>query len=116
MAKGEDFGRLARKNSLGRRAAQSGDMGWVNFESLPSPLREAVSELKPGEAIGPLARGEELLIVRLEERRSGRTKTFVEARNEIEQYMLTSSQQEAIQAWLAEQEKKSQIEVFLSTE
>ncbi|MBI4463520.1 MAG: peptidyl-prolyl cis-trans isomerase [Acidobacteria bacterium] len=116
LAKGEDFGRLARKNSLGRRAAQSGDMGWVNFESLPSPLREAVSELKPGEALGPLERGEEFLVVRLEARRPGRTKSLAEARPEIEQRLLASKQQETAQAWLAEQEKKSQIEVFPQSE
>jgi len=116
LGKGEDFGRLAQRRSLGQRAARGGDVGWVNSEVLRPPMREAVSTLKPGEAIGPLPRGDEFLIVRLHERRTGRTKSLVEARPEIEPSLLAPKQQKALQSWLAEQEKKSKIEVFLQTE
>jgi parvulin-like peptidyl-prolyl isomerase len=116
LRKGEDFGRLAQQRSVGLRAERGGDAGWVNSETLRPPVREAVSGLKPGEAIGPLQRGEEFLIVRLHERRPGRTKTLDEARPEIESLLLSRVQQDAIQAWLSEQEKKSKIEVFAHAE
>jgi len=112
LRKGEDFGRLAQRQSVGLRAERGGDVGWVNSETLPPPMREAVSGLTPGEAIGPLPRGEEFLIVRLHERRPGRAKTLDEARPEIEAVLLAQKQQEAIQAWLSKQEKKSKIEVL----
>ena len=108
----EDFGRLAQQRSLGTRAARGGDVGWVSSEALWPPMREAVSTLKPGEAIGPLQRGNEFLIVRLHGRRPGRTKSLNEARGEIERRLLGQQQQAAIRTWLAEQEKKSSIEVF----
>jgi len=111
LRKGEDFGRLARKRSVGLRAARSGDVGWVTAETLWPPMRDAVATLKPGEAIGPLPKGEEFLIVRLHERRPGRTKTLAEARPEIEQRLLAARQREAIEAWLAEREAESKVEI-----
>jgi parvulin-like peptidyl-prolyl isomerase len=116
LAKREDFGRLARQRSVGLRAAQGGDVGWVDSAMLWPPMRDAVSTMKAGEAMGPLQRGEEFLIVRLHERRPGRTKTLDEARRDIERRLLAEKQQAAIQTWLAEQEKKSKIETFLPTE
>jgi foldase protein PrsA len=113
LRKGEDFGRLAQQRSLGLRAARGGDVGWVNSETLWTPMREAVSTLKPGEAIGPLAKGEEFLVVRLHERRPGRTKTLTEAEHEIRSRLLSAEQQAAIQAWVKEQGKKAKIEVLL---
>jgi parvulin-like peptidyl-prolyl isomerase len=112
LRKGEDFGRLAQRRSIGLRAAQGGDIGWVDCDALSPAMREAVSMLKPGEAIGPLPRGEEFFIVRLHQRRRGRAKTLDEARPEIQSHLLAREQQAAIRAWLAEQEQKSEIQVF----
>jgi len=110
---GADFSRLARERSLGRRAAQGGDTGWVNPRTLPSPLQEAVGTMKPGETAGPLQRGAEFLIVRLEGRRPVKTKSLAEVRPEIERLLLPAKQQEVYQAWLTGQEEKAKIEVFL---
>ncbi|MDP2660086.1 MAG: peptidyl-prolyl cis-trans isomerase, partial [Dehalococcoidia bacterium] len=112
LEKGEDFGSLAQQRSIGPRAAQGGDTGWVNSENLWPPLREAVRRLKPREAFGPLQSGEEFLIVRLHERRPGSMKTLAEARPEIEAGLLALNQQELLKAWLADQEKNSKIEVL----
>ena len=113
LQRGENFQRLARERSIGIRAAKGGDSGWVALETLSPPLRQAVDALKVGEASGPLPRGAEFLIVGLAARRPGRTKTLDEARAEIERRVLPAKQQEAVQAWLKEQEEKSKIEVFL---
>ena len=112
LKKGEDFGRLAQQRSVGLRAAAGGNVGWVNSATLWPPMRDVISTLKPGEAIGPLQKGEEFLIVRLHDRRRGRTKTLAEARAEIEPLALAQKQQAALQAWVAEQEKKAKIEVL----
>lgn len=114
LDRGTDFGLLAQRVSLGRRATQRGDLGWVNSEALWPPLRKAVQELNPGEAIGPLARGaDEFLIVRLEDRRVGRAKSLDEARPEIESRLLAIKQRETLQAWLAEESRTARIEVFI---
>jgi parvulin-like peptidyl-prolyl isomerase len=112
LKKGGNFAGLARKRSLGMRAAQGGDTGWVAPQTLPSPLREAVGTLKAGDAVGPLQRDGDFLIVGLAGRRPERTKSLAEARSEIERRLLPAKQQEALQAWLAQQERKSKIEVL----
>jgi len=110
---GEDFGRLARRKSRGIRASRGGDVGWIDAATLWPPMREAVRTLQPGKAIGPLARGDEFLVVRLHERRPGRTKTLEEARREVTERLLAQAQQDILQAWLESQEMNSRIEVLL---
>lgn len=112
LKKGEDFGRLAQGRSLGVRAKDGGNVGWVNADTLWPPMRDAVRTLTPGEAIGPLKRGEEFLVVRLHQRRQGRTKTVEEARGEIGSLLLAQKQHATLQAWMAEQEKNARIEVL----
>ena len=110
---GEDFARLARERSLDSRAVQGGDTGWVDPQTLPPPLQEAVGSLKAGETGGPVQTDAEFLLVRLEERRPARTKTLAEARPEIEGRLLRAKREEVFQAWLRDQQEKSKIEVFL---
>lgn len=113
LRQGENFAQLARERSVGQRAANGGDTGWVNFQSLPLPLQPVVARLKAGEAGGPFQTGaEEFLIVGLEGRRPVRAKDLAEARPEIARRLLGTKQQEVLEAWLAEQEKKSKIEVL----
>lgn len=115
LRRGEDFGRLARERSHGLRAAKGGDTGWIRSESLLSPLREAVATLRTGEAGGPLRRGPELLIVLLAGRRPGEPRTLAEVRTEIERRLVTTGRQEILRTWIAEQVKRSSIEVFPGT-
>jgi foldase protein PrsA len=110
---GADFADLARRRSLGLRAALGGEIGWVSPEHLPPPLRDAVAALNAGEVSAPLEKTGEFLIVRLEERRPARTKTLEEARPDIEQRLLSQRQREVLQAWLAEQEKASKVEILM---
>jgi len=113
LRQGANFAALARKWSLGMRAAQGGDTGWVKPQALAPQLRKSVAALKAGEAGGPLQAGAEFLIVGLVGRRAAEIKSLAEARPEIEKRLVSKKQQETIQAWLTEQEQKSKIEVFL---
>jgi peptidyl-prolyl cis-trans isomerase SurA len=112
LQKGEAFSRVARKRSSGRLAARGGDMGWINLGSLEPQLRDAAATLKVGDARGPLRRGDEFLVVRLAARRPGQTMTLAHARPEIERRLLPAKRQEAVEAWLTEQQVKSKIEVL----
>jgi parvulin-like peptidyl-prolyl isomerase len=113
VRKGVPFDRLARRRSMGRLAAKGGDTGWVDFQALPSPLRETAVKLKPGEVDGPLEKGPgEFLIVGLQDRRPVLARSLAEARPEIERRLLPDQRREVVREWLAEQEKKAKIEIF----
>jgi parvulin-like peptidyl-prolyl isomerase len=117
LRKSVPFDRLARQRSKGRLAAKGGDTGWVDFQGLPPMLREVVVKLKPGEIYGPVKKEKgdgEFLIVGLQDRRPILAKTLAEAQSEIERRLLPVKQQESVEAWLTEQEKKSKIEAFFS--
>ncbi len=117
LRKGRNFGLLARQHSLGMRAAQGGDTGWVNSEMLAPSLRKIVDILQPGEASHPVQKNnDEFLIVALVGRSPLRAENFDEARSVIRQRLLATKQKEAVQAWLAEQEINSNIEVFQQAE
>jgi len=89
-------------------------MGWVNFQTLPPPLQRAVGKIEAGDVAGPLPKGtDEFLIVGLEGRRPVRAKSLAEAQPEIKRRLLPAKQQEAVQAWITGQEKKSKIEVYV---
>lgn len=110
LREGANFAALAQQHSVGRRASQGGDTGWVDVETLGPALRGAVGDMTTRQARGPLPLGDAFLIVRLGGRRTGRTKTLAEARPEIERRLLPTRQREVVEAWLADQEKKSTIE------
>ncbi|HSB69951.1 MAG TPA: peptidyl-prolyl cis-trans isomerase [Candidatus Methylomirabilis sp.] len=109
---GEAFDHLARERSA-VRPEQGGDLSWVNTSRLMPALQGAVKTLKPGETSPPLALGEQIVLVRLEERRAAHTLSLAEARPAIERRLLSPKQQEIVQAWLKEQEKQSKIEVLI---
>lgn len=48
-------------------AANGGKLGWINKESLPSPLADALSKLKPGEISSPVKVGEDYYIIKLDQ-------------------------------------------------
>lgn len=110
---GESFDRLAYERSVGQRAAVGGDTGWVNYQTLSPWLQGVVGVLSAGDVAGPMERAaEEFFIVGLQGWRSVEAQSLEEARPEIERRLLAMKQQETLDAWLAEQEKKSNIEVF----
>jgi parvulin-like peptidyl-prolyl isomerase len=117
LRKGEDFGRLARQRSRGKRAAQGGDTGWVDSRTLPPLLQTAVGPLAAGGAVGPLKKGaDEFLIVGLRGRRPLRAKSLAEARPEIERRLLPARHQKVVEAWLTQRERESKIEMLLQTD
>ncbi len=112
LKKGEEFERLARERSL-VRPEQGGDLGWVSPAQLMPALRDAVTTLKAGEASPPLTLGDRVLLVRVEERRPAHQMSLAEARPGIERRLLAPKEQEVVQAWLKDQERKSKIEVLI---
>jgi parvulin-like peptidyl-prolyl isomerase len=113
LKRGASFSHLARLRSVGLRAANGGDTGWVDSRTLPAPLQKVVPLLKVGDVGGPLENASgQFLIVGLEGRRPIRARTLAEARPEIERRLLPALRQAVVTTWLTEQEKKAKIEVL----
>jgi peptidyl-prolyl cis-trans isomerase D len=82
---GADFAALAKQYSDDPgSASQGGDLGWSERSSFVAPFADAVFSMKPNEIRGPVKTQFGYHIIQLEGIEPGKTKTFEQARAEIE--------------------------------
>ncbi len=83
---GGNFAALAKEYSDDPgSAAQGGDLGWSERSAFVGPFADAVFSMKPNEIKGPVKTEFGYHIIQLEGIEPGQTKTFEQARAEIEQ-------------------------------
>jgi peptidyl-prolyl cis-trans isomerase D len=82
---GADFASLAKQYSDDPgSASQGGDLGWSDRSSFVGPFADAVFATKPNDIAGPVKTQFGYHVIQLEGIRPGKTKTFDQARPEIE--------------------------------
>jgi peptidyl-prolyl cis-trans isomerase D len=82
---GGDFGALAKQYSQDPGSAQNGgDLGWAERSSFVKPFADALFAMKVGEIAGPVKTQFGYHIIRLDEIQPGKSKSFEEARPELE--------------------------------
>ena len=82
---GKDFAQLAKQYSKDPGSAQNGgDLGWADHTTFPGPFGDALFSMADGEIRGPVKSESGYHIIRLDGVQAGRTKTFDEARPELE--------------------------------
>ena len=107
---GKDFGELAKQFSQDPGSAQNGgDLGWAERGSFVKPFADALFAMKVGEIAGPVKTQFGYHIIRLDEIQAGKSKSFEEARPELESQVRRAHAtdrfgeiQEQLQAKLAE--------------
>ncbi len=97
LLKGADFAEMAKSRSKDKTAEQGGDLGFISTFELPQ-MESAVQSLGAGDVSsvfkGP---GGDYYIVKLEEKRDGKQKEFVEVKEDILAFLTQRKQMEAIQ-------------------
>jgi peptidyl-prolyl cis-trans isomerase D len=82
---GKDFGELAKQYSQDPGSAQNGgDLGWAERSTFVKPFADALFGMSAGEIAGPVKTQYGYHIIRLEEIQRGKSKSFEEARPELE--------------------------------
>ena len=82
---GKDFSQLAKQYSKDPGSAdQGGDLGWADKTMFVGPFSDALFGMSVGEIRGPVKTQYGYHIIRLDEVQPGKTKTFEEARPELE--------------------------------
>ena len=82
---GKDFAQLAKQYSKDPGSAdKGGDLGWADRSMFVGPFSEALFGMSVGEVRGPVKTQYGYHIIRLDEVQPGKTKTFEEARPELE--------------------------------
>jgi peptidyl-prolyl cis-trans isomerase D len=82
---GKDFAQLAKQYSKDPGSAEKGgDLGWADRSTFVGPFSDALYAMSIGEIRGPVKTQYGYHIIRLDEIQPGKTKTFDQARPEIE--------------------------------
>jgi len=82
---GKDFAQLAKQYSKDPGSAQNGgDLGWADRSTFVGPFTDALYSMSVGEIRGPVKSQYGYHIIRLDEIQPGKTKTFEEAKPELE--------------------------------
>jgi peptidyl-prolyl cis-trans isomerase D len=82
---GKDFAELAKQYSQDPGSAKSGgDLGWAERSSFVKPFADTLFGMKVGDIAGPVKTQFGYHIIRLDEIQPGTTKTFEQARPELE--------------------------------
>jgi peptidyl-prolyl cis-trans isomerase D len=82
---GKDFGQLAKQYSKDPGSSdKGGDLGWADKSMFVGPFSDALFSMSVGETRGPVKTQYGYHIIHLDEVQAGKTKTFEEARPELE--------------------------------
>lgn len=111
LEQGRPFDEVARQFSIDPELkASEGRMGWVAPSSLPSPLREAVARLDPGEVTPPTRGPGGVWVLKLLGRRPSEVAPFGEVRAQIQKGLDGERRSAALARWLERAREDAEIE------
>ncbi|NIM91085.1 MAG: hypothetical protein GTO17_09070 [Candidatus Aminicenantes bacterium] len=113
ISSGEDMGSLAGEYSEGPEKDNQGELGSFKKGELEKDLEQAVEKLNVGEMTPWLKVQAGWFLLKLEERKESRLKSFEEARKEIEEKFFNEKSQKKLEAFLKELKEKSHIKILI---
>jgi len=108
---GADFAELAKKYSKDPSAAEGGDLGFLKKGELLPEFDEALVNLKPGEISGLIRTPAGIHILKLEEMRQGKSRSFEAAKPEVEDLLYKKRSEERFSQWIDDLRKNAAVEI-----
>ena len=112
IASGQDLAALASEYSDGPEKEKQGDLGTYKKGELEKNLEQAVEKLKVGEITPWLKMRNGWILLKLEEKKEERVKTYEEARKEIEQQLFAEIYQKKLNEFLNKLREQSYIKIL----
>jgi parvulin-like peptidyl-prolyl isomerase len=112
LASGEEFAALAGEYTEDATKEKQGDMGRYKKGQLAKSLEQAVEKLKEGEVAPWLKVINGWYLLRVDEKKESRLKTFEESRDELQQKLFTEKRQKKTEEFLKELREKSYIKIL----
>jgi peptidyl-prolyl cis-trans isomerase C len=111
---GKDFAALAKEFSQDPgSAAQGGDLGFFSANQMVPQFSDAAFKLKPGAISDVVETQFGYHIIKVVEKKAGRTVKLEEVRPQIEQQLLQMNRQREVQAFVEALRQKGKIEIFI---
>ncbi len=109
---GEPFNALAKEYSDGPAKQAEGDLGRFRQGELDKTLEQAVAKLKTGETSDWVETKNGWYLLKLEERKDSRLRTFEEVKKEVEEKLYTQKKQKKLEEYLKTLREKSYIKIL----
>ena len=113
LKNGEDFSSLAAQYSMGPGADEGGDLGKFEAAQLAPELAEVVEKLSVGDISEPLIGSGNVHVIKLLDRKEGRTKGLEEVRDAIHAVLYKEEVDKRFHAWIEELRAKSYTKIML---
>ncbi len=111
LKRGEKFEDVAREYSDDDNALQGGRLGLVRQGELLPAIDQAIARLVPGGISDIIESPEGIQILRMDDRKPKRFRTYEEVRRELQELVYRQKSEDMYQAWLVELKNKSYIEI-----
>ncbi len=112
ISAGQDFASLAGQYSEGPEKESQGDLGSFKKGELEKKLEQAVEKLKVGEQTPWIKVKDGWHMLKLEEKKESRIKSFEEVRKEIEEKLFAEKRKKRLQEFLEDLKEKSYIKIL----
>lgn len=109
---GEPFNALAKEYSDGPAKEAEGDLGRFRKGELDKALEQAVAKLKAGETGDWVETKNGWYLLKLEEKKDSRLKTFEEVKKEVEERLYSEKKQKKLEEYLKTLREKSYIKIL----
>lgn len=113
IAAGSDLAVLAGEYSEGPGKESQGDLGNFKQGEMDKSLEQAVEKLNTGELSPWLKTKKGWYLIRLEEKKESRLKTFEEVRKEIEEKLFQEQREKKLQEFLEQLKERSYIKILI---
>ncbi len=112
LAGGAEFDRIAQVYSEDSTRDQGGDWGWIERKTLAAPLERVAFNLPIGRISSIVEFSGNYYILKVDEKRGGKTRSLAEVRPEIEKQLIQLEAQHLQERWLASLRSKAYIRTF----
>jgi parvulin-like peptidyl-prolyl isomerase len=112
LAGGAEFDRTAQIYSEDSSRDLGGDWGWIERKTLAAPLEKVAFNLPVGRVSRIVEFNNNYYILKVEEKRGGKTQSLAEVRDQIEKKLLQQEAQNLQERWIASLRSKAYIRTF----
>jgi len=111
LKKGEDFGKVAREESVGPEATRGGDLGFLSRGTLPDAIDRVVFTIPVGEISPPIRTPYGYHIVKVLQREEGKPPDYPAAREQVIEDLRKAKAETAYGSWMEGLQKSARIEI-----
>jgi len=112
LANGAEFDRTAQIYSEDSTRDLGGDWGWIERKTLAAPLEKMAFNLPVGRVSSIVEFSGNYYILKIDDKRGGKTRSLAEVRPEIEKKLIQLEAQHLQERWLASLRSKAYIRTF----